>query len=136
MDKITPSQRSKNMAAIKCKGNKSTEICMMQILRRHKMNGWRRHWKIEGKPDFCWPKRKIALFVDGCFWHGCPRCYKVPKSNQVFWEKKIAGNRKRDRKVNRILRQNGWSVVRVWECRLKEKRTISRLHKILNEAVQ
>ena len=73
-----------------------------------------------GKPDFVFPKERLAVFVDGCFWHACPRCYIKPKQNAKFWREKIGGNKKRDLKVSRQLRAEGWSVCRIWECRLKE----------------
>lgn len=73
---------------------------------------------IVGRPDFANKSRKVALFIDGCFWHGCPRHYREPKSNVHFWRGKIIGNRRRDRKVNRILKSGGWKIIRVWECAL------------------
>jgi DNA mismatch endonuclease (patch repair protein) len=72
------------------------------------------------------------LFIDGCFWHGCPRCYKAPKSSAAFWRQKLSKNRKRDRQVSRQLRKDGWKVVRVWECRLK---TPARLLRRLKDAI-
>lgn len=72
-----------------------------------------------GKPDFVFPKQKVALFVDGCFWHGCPKHSCAPKNNQGFWKKKLEGNKVRDRFVTRELRKMGWKVVRVWEHELK-----------------
>ena len=71
------------------------------------------------KPDFVFPRERVAVFVDGCFWHGCPRCYTRPKSNRKFWDAKVARNQARDRRVTRQLRADGWSVCRIWECRLK-----------------
>ena len=91
----------------------------MALLRRAKINGWRRHLPLPGKPDFAWPGLRVALFVDGCFWHGCSRCYRQPKSNVDFWQRKVAINQRRDRKVSRKLRARGWSVIRVRECSLK-----------------
>ena len=71
-------------------------------------------------PDIAFTRAKIAVFVDGCFWHGCPRCYKEPRKNVEFWRNKVDGNKKRDRRVDRQLRQKGWRVCRIWECRLKK----------------
>ena len=76
---------------------------------------------IPGKPDFVFRKERLVVFVDGCFWHGCPTCYIKPKQNAEFWENKIGGNIRRDRKVSRQLRTDGWSVCRVWECKLKSR---------------
>jgi DNA mismatch endonuclease (patch repair protein) len=115
------------MAAVKSRGNQTTEKKLLVLLRKHRLKGWRRHFPIQGTPDFCWPKQKIAIFVDGCFWHGCPSCYKLPKSNVAFWTKKIERNRRHDRKITSRLRRNGWRVLRVWECRLSKTRTIKRI---------
>jgi len=71
------------------------------------------------KPDFVFSKQKVALFVDGCFWHGCPKHANMPRNNRDFWAKKLQGNKDRDKLVNRELRKLGWTVVRVWEHELK-----------------
>ena len=73
------------------------------------------------RPDFVFPRLRVAVFVDGCFWHGCPRHATQPKTNAAFWRKKIATNKARDRKVNHLLRVNGWKVIRVWEHELGRK---------------
>jgi DNA mismatch endonuclease, patch repair protein len=78
-----------------------------------------------GKPDFVFPKQKVALFVDGCFWHGCPRHSNMPRNNQEFWAKKLGGNKTRDKLVNRELRKMGWVVVRVWEHELKKSERVA-----------
>ena len=86
-----------------------------------------------GSPDFVFPKSKLAVFVDGCFWHGCPRHFIQPRGNAAFWQKKIAGNRTRDRIVNRMLRRMGWRVLRVWEHELTKKnesRLVRRLQRV------
>ena len=114
------------MSRIRGKGNKSTELKLLKLLREHGITGWRRHQPITGKPDFIFPKQKLAVLVDGCFWHGCPRCFRAPEQNAEFWEKKIGGNIKRDRKVSRMLRAEGWSVCRIWECRLKKPDSVIR----------
>jgi DNA mismatch endonuclease (patch repair protein) len=100
---------------------------MIKVLRRGGLSGYRRHWPVAGKPDFAWPKMKVALFVDGCFWHGCPRCNRPSKSNVVFWGKKVDDNRRRDIRVARLLRRSGWSVLRVWECRVNDRVTAARI---------
>ena len=81
------------------------------------------------RPDFVFPKSRMAVFVDGCFWHGCPKHATKPKSNAAFWRKKISGNQIRDRRVNRALRRANWRVVRIWECAL-QKRSQSCLRRI------
>ena len=72
-----------------------------------------------GKPDFVFPAERIAVFVDGCFWHGCPRHYRAPAQNGDFWVRKLNNNRNRDKLVTRTLRARGWTVLRVWEHALK-----------------
>jgi DNA mismatch endonuclease (patch repair protein) len=103
------------MAAIRSKGNKDTELRLMAIFRSHGVNGWRRNQQVTGRPDFVFRKARVAVFVDGCFWHGCRWHCRMPKSRRIFWKTKISKNRKRDRKVNRLLRGQGWLPVRIWE---------------------
>jgi DNA mismatch endonuclease (patch repair protein) len=109
--------RSRLMQRVRSTGNETTEQRMARLLRKARLRGWRRHLRVLGKPDFAWPREKVALFIDGCFWHGhqCGRNL-VPRTNAVAWEEKIRSNRKRDRRVSRQLRGSGWRVVRVWEC--------------------
>ncbi len=114
------------MSHIRGKGNKTTELKLLALFKEHKVTGWRRHQPLPGKPDFAFPKENVAVFVDGCFWHGCPRCYKEPKKNVKFWRKKVGGNKQRDLKVSRKLRAEGWSVCRIWECRLKKPDSVIR----------
>jgi len=118
-DVFTKEKRSEVMSRIKGKGNKDTELVMIQILRSNHISGWRRNQAVLGKPDFVFSKQKIALFVDGCFWHGCPEHSNMPQNNREFWEKKLQGNKDRDKLVTRELRKMGWKVIRVWEHELK-----------------
>ena len=120
-DVFSKKKRSEVMSRIKGKGNRTTEMRVVALFREYGITGWRRHLNLPGKPDFAFRREKVAIFVDGCFWHGCPRCYKAPKGNAKFWEDKIEGNRRRDRRVDRQLRQRGWSVARVWECSLRKR---------------
>ncbi len=120
------------MSRIKGKGNKDTELVMIQILRSNHISGWRRNQAVFGKPDFVFPKQKIALFVDGCFWHGCPKHSNMPQNNREFWQKKLQGNKERDKRVTRELRKLGWVVVRVWEHELKiPQKVAAKLKKFL-----
>jgi DNA mismatch endonuclease (patch repair protein) len=114
--------RSRLMSRVRSFGNKTTEKRMVTLLRRAGLSGWRRHLRIAGRPDFAWPNQRVAVFVDGCFWHGHD-CGKniTPRTNAKAWAEKIAGNRARDRRVTRELRATGWAVVRIWECRLKQR---------------
>src|SRR5689334_2707253 len=108
-------KRSHTMTQIRGKGNKTTEIAMVDLLKSHHITGWRRHQPLLGKPDFTFYKEKVAVFVDGCFWHVCPKHSNAPINNQPYWEKKLQGNKKRDRYVTRELRKQGWLVLRIWE---------------------
>ncbi len=128
-------KRSEVMSRIRSKGNAATELRMMALMREHGIKGWRRNSVRPERPDFVFPGRKVAVFVDGCFWHGCPEHGTQPKQNAEFWEQKLAANRKRDRLVTRTLRGRGWRVARFWEhdlARKREGRTVGRLGRILD----
>lgn len=112
---------SEVMSRVRGKGNKSTELRMVTLLRASSVKGWRRNSRLPGRPDFAFPAERLALFVDGCFWHGCPTHFKSPASNAEFWTTKIQTNRARDRKVTLELRHRGWLVIRVWEHELRGK---------------
>jgi len=125
------------MSRIRGSGNKDTELRLIEIFRMHGITGWRRRHVLVGKPDFVFPRQKIAVFVDGCFWHGCPAHATWPKQNAEFWRTKILGNRKRDRAVSRQLKKSGWRVLRIWEhglTRGRITRTLARLRRILSES--
>lgn len=120
------------MRAVKSKGNMSTELRLIDILRAAGLTGWRRHVDLAGKPDFAWLNLRVAVFVDGCFWHGCPRCGRRPARNAQYWQEKIDGNIRRDRRVARQLRARGWSVIRIWEHSLSNpQRVAARIKHIL-----
>ena len=86
------------------------------------------------RPDFVFPKLRLAVFVDGCFWHACPQHTTKPRNNAAFWRKKFAANKARDRLVSRTLRKDGWRVLRIWEHELARKRE-ARLVKRINHAL-
>src|SRR3569833_3030870 len=117
-DTLTSAERSKRMSLVRGAGNKRTELRLISILRVARIRGWRRNQNVFGRPDFVWHKIRLAVFVDGCFWHGCPKHSRIPKSRQHFWVPKLSRNRERDRIVNRVLRKAGWTVIRFWECEL------------------
>jgi len=106
------------MSRIRGRGNKETELALAKLLRQHVIKGWRRHQPIFGKPDFIFPKARLAVFVDGCFWHGCPKHATKPKNNRSVWRRKLSSNKRRDQLVNQTLRHAGWQVIRIWECAL------------------
>ena len=114
------------MSRIKGKGNKDTELVTIQILREHHISGWRRNQAVLGKPDFIFPRKKVALFVDGCFWHGCPKHSNMPKNNHEFWREKLQKNRDRDKFVTRELQRMGWKVIRVWEHELSNPEHVAK----------
>ncbi len=152
-DIFTIKKRSEVMSRIHGKGNRSTEIELLQIFRDYRIFGWRRQNQIsllrdnsiessnrkyanrkKVRPDFIFPKLKLAIFVDGCFWHSCPIHQSKPNRNSAFWEKKFRSNKRHDRIVNKLLHENGWNVLRIWEHELlKTKR--SRLMKRINRAI-
>jgi DNA mismatch endonuclease, patch repair protein len=135
------------MSLIRGHGNKGTELRLIQAFQANGITGWRRGCIIRGpayaptelrrgkqttedrrqkkrfsvRPDFVFPKLRVALFVDGCFWHGCPKHATWPKTRAAFWRSKIEGNRARDRRVNSALRKRGWTVLRIWEHELRRK---------------
>jgi len=112
--------RSKNMRAIRSSGNKTTEARLVSLLREHRVRGWQLHpANALGNPDLVIRKQRVAVFVDGCFWHGCPKCGHIPKTNRPYWKAKIARNVKRDAFVNSRLRTSGFRVIRLRECDLR-----------------
>ena len=132
MDIVSKTKRSQIMAAIRPTGNKATEQRLASILRANGITGWRRHQPLPGRPDFVFRRERLAVFVDGCFWHGCVRHCRMPKTNVKYWVPKIAHNRRRDRKVNTLLRRKGWRVYRIWEHSLKRPQGVgSRLRAML-----
>lgn len=120
-DVFTKAKRSEEMSRIRGRGNKDTELALAKLFRGHRITGWRRDQAVFVKPDFVFPKLRLAVFVDGCFWHGCPKHATKPKNNRAFWRRKLGGNKARDRVVSRNLRRAGWRVVRIWECVLARR---------------
>ena len=114
-DIFSKKDRSRMMACIKSRGNRSTELRLIQYFRANGISGWRRNSRLPGKPDFVFPKLRWAVFVDGCFWHACVDHWTAPKTRERFWRDKARDNRMRDRKANAAYRARGWMVLRVWE---------------------
>jgi DNA mismatch endonuclease (patch repair protein) len=136
-DVFTKAKRSEVMSRIRGRGNKDTELALAKLFRRHRITGWRRNQSVFGKPDFVFPKFRLAVFVDGCFWHGCPKHATKPRNNRAFWHRKFSTNKKRDRVVNRTLRKTGWLVLRIWEhelARRNQTRCIRRIQRVLSDA--
>jgi DNA mismatch endonuclease (patch repair protein) len=141
-DTVSRQVRSKIMSRTRGTGNRRTEQLFASALRRAGIAGWRRHLVIklpvtrsskaiatdgtpfrpQVRPDFVFPKQRVAVFIDGCFWHGCPRCYQAPSSAKAFWSAKVLRNKERDRYQRSALKRLGWTVVRVWEHELLDRR--------------
>ena len=119
-DTFSPEERSEIMKKVRSKGNKSTELSLISIFKFHSIKGWRRNYKLIGNPDFVIPKFKIAIFADGCFWHGHNCRNTKPSDNAKYWQKKIKKNRKRDRIVTSTLKDKYWIVIRIWECEISK----------------
>lgn len=120
-DVLTEKQRSFCMSRIKGRDTKP-EVTLRKELWRLGFR-YRLRSKLPGKPDLVFPKYRAVLFVDGCFWHGCPRHMVRPKTNYSFWADKVRQNKARDRRVNKILKNNGWRVIRVWEHDIRVGKT-------------
>ncbi len=113
------------MAAIRSSGNATTELAFAALLQRGGVSGWKPHPVLAGSPDFGFSRARLAIFVDGCFWHGCSLHTKVPVNNQAYWIAKVQRTRARDRLATRKLRAKGWRVMRVWEHCLREPQAAS-----------
>ena len=108
------------MRQVRSDGNKSTELKLIGVFKSNKITGWRRNYKIFGKPDFVFLKYKLAIFLDGCFWHGHDCRNTKPTDNKLYWESKINRNQTRDKVVTKTLIAKNWKVIRIWECELKK----------------
>ena len=129
-DVYTRAERSALMSKVRGRGNLTTEEALAKVFRTEGWSGWRRQRPIVGRadggrfrvrPDFVFSARRLAVFVDGCFWHGCPRHGTRPRGNAAFWRAKFRRNQERDRRNSRHLRRAGWKVLRLWEHELKPK---------------
>lgn len=122
MDTLTSEKRSWLMSRVRSRDNRSTERALAKAFRSHGIRGWRRHTIIRPasdsltvRPDFIFRQHRVVIFVDGCFWHSCPKHLRIPVANRSYWKKKLEGNRRRDLLTNRRLRARGWKVLRIWE---------------------
>ncbi len=125
---------SRIMAAVRSSQNQSTELRLIALFRQIHITGWRRHYPLFGSPDFTFPKQKLALFVDGCFWHrhSCKQGRSMPATNVSYWKSKFFRNSNRDRIVRHRLKKLGWKIFTVWECQLKRPQPLTiRLKRIL-----
>ena len=122
------------MAKVKSQGNRSTEIRLVRMFRLNSISGWRRHYRLQGNPDFVFPKHRVAVFVDGCFWHGCRKHCRMPAAHHEYWRGKISRNKARDAKVTHLLRRVGWRVIRVWEHEIQSGHMPRRLVTALEQS--
>ncbi|MET3973001.1 DNA mismatch endonuclease (patch repair protein) [Bradyrhizobium sp. S3.9.1] len=115
------------------------ELAVRKVMHAHGLR-YRLHRRdLPGKPDLVFPGRHAVLFVHGCFWHGCPKCVdgtREVKSNQTYWNPKIAGNRERDARHAATLRSDGWNVFTVWECDARERKLLDRLARKIKKRPQ
>lgn len=132
-DVLTSKQRSYCMSQIRDKDTKP-EIILRKALwglgYRYRIN-----YKLTGKPDIVFPGKHIAVFVDGCFWHCCPKHCKMPETNREFWEKKLHRNVERDKEVTLKLKKDGWKVIRIWEHEIKSN-LISCVNRVVRELIK
>ena len=134
-DVLTQEQRKFNMSRIRGKDT-GPEVKLRKLLFANGFRGYRIHYNLPGKPDIVFVKKKIAIFVDGCFWHKCPVCFQEPATRKEFWMKKIQSNVKRDEKVNELLKNDEWNVIRFWEhdVRKKPDEIVKKISEILEKS--
>ena len=120
-DVFDKEKRSEIMRLVKSKNNKSTELRLVSLFKELKIKGWRRSYNVIGKPDFVFLKSRVAVFVDGCFWHGHDCRNLSPTSNSEYWINKISRNKLHDVEVTNYFINRGWKVIRIWECDLMKK---------------
>lgn len=142
MDNRTPEERHKNMSAVRST-NTQPELRLRKGLWRAGLRYFTsRGWKsltgvsLPGSPDIVFPSARLVVFVDGCFWHGCPVHYQAPAERQEFWAHKLAINMERDKRANEELTHSGWKVIRIWEHDLSRKNLAETLSTLIEEIKQ
>lgn len=136
MDVFDKSERSRIMRSVKSRNTRSTELAMIKLFKDNHITGWRHNYNVVGHPDFVFLDKRIAIFVDGCFWHGHDCRNTRPADHADYWAKKRERNMKRDTEVTSRFESRGWTVLRIWECELKKKnmaviteRVLATIHK-------
>jgi len=129
-DVFSEAQRSAVMSKVRSTGNKSTELRLIKLFRSAGITGWRRNYPVKGKPDFVFTKHRIAIFVDGCFWHGHDCRNTRPDKNSEYWKEKRERNMHRDIEITAAFQRRGWTVVRIWECELKKAKETETLERV------
>ena len=131
---VSPAQTGR-MSAVKGRGNRSTERRLRSALVSSGIRGWLVQPKVSfGRPDFYFPDSKLAVFVDGCFWHGCELCRHNVKTNSAFWKAKLQANMDRDARVNERLSESGIRVIRFWEHELQSG--LSRCIQVVRDSIR
>ncbi len=136
VDNLKNEDRRKTMRAVKGKGTK-LELCLFSMLAGMELRGWRKNaGDVIGKPDVVFPGERVAIFVDGCFWHGCPHCQRpLPQTNREYWERKINRNVELAKQNNQKLSEAGWFVIRIWEHEIKNLADRERIRGEIRHAV-
>ncbi len=129
-DVFNQQQRSQIMQKVKSHGNRSTEMRLISVFEENGITGWRRNYSVKGHPDFVFLQKRIAIFVDGCFWHGHDCRNTRPAANKEYWDKKRERNIRHDQEITALFEARGWTVIRIWECELKKKNADVLLKKI------
>ena len=114
-------KRSDIMSKVRSKNNKSTELALIKVFKENNITGWKRNYPVKGHPDFVFLEKKIAVFVDGCFWHGHDCRNTRPDDHSEYWSQKRERNVRHDKKITALFEQRGWTVIRIWECELRKK---------------
>lgn len=129
-DIFDKTMRSSIMRKVRSSGNKSTEIRLITLFKKAGINGWSRNYPVKGNPDFVFLSHRVAVFVDGCFWHGHDCRNTRPNENSEYWAKKRERNIQRDIEVTDMFINRGWTVLRIWECELKKVNETTTLDRI------
>lgn len=129
-DVFDSKKRSDIMSKVRSNNNKSTELALIKFFKENKITGWKRNYPVKGHPDFVFLDKKIAVFVDGCFWHGHDCRNTRPSDNAEYWQRKRERNIKHDKEVTAMFENRGWTVIRIWECELKNKNRSALIYKL------
>lgn len=136
VDNLKPKDRKKTMQAVKGKDTR-LEKRLFAMLAGMKVKGWRKNANdILGKPDVTFLQERVAIFIDGCFWHGCPICdRKLPQTNQEYWARKIKRNVELAQIYNHKLTDNGWIVIRIWEHEVNDREAMQKIRATVRQAL-
>ena len=129
-DVFRKEERSEIMRAVKSRNTKSTEQTLLKLFVENGITGWRRGYDVKGHPDFVFLKKRVAIFVDGCFWHGHDCRNTRPSDNAEYWQKKRERNIQHDKEVTAAFEKRGWTVLRIWECELKKKNQAKTIERV------